>query len=578
MTALDDITAGQRGIAGLVTRLSERFRPVSRRSVLVGAAVAGSALATKPREYALRPVAAYDTICGPGNTAASGWTVFCCTINKGVNACPPGSFAAGWWKAADSSWCGGGYRYIVDCNASCTRCTSGCSDHICDSRCWSCSCGTGSTATCDQRRVCCNAFRYGQCNTQVSCSGGVHCRVVSCVPPYRWANCTTTSLQDNRTSEHSAPCIPIWSAIVRKYDAMGAQASWLKASLGPQRAVGDGRGQYVRYQGGGIYWTEATGAHATTNTVIRGWETVGGCRGHLKYPIADPTKARVGDGWIQLFERGCVTGTSSIPPTAVYSPSWEVWNQNGREGGRLGYPTSPRVANSDGRGWHQRFQNGYITDSTKTTTNAVYFPASVIWERQGREHGPLGYPVAPREDHSYGPGVGWAQRFQGGFIVDSPRTVTTSVSYPASVVWEGEGFWDGELGFPTAERTVTGSGSWIQTFEGGAITDSAQTVTTAVFGYIYPGWVAADRERGVLGYPTQRQATDSRGVHQVFQGGELWALFSDDRRQARRVYGAVLEEWNQAGGATGRYGYPVTDTVPDGNRLTCRFENGTITA
>ena len=39
----------------------------------------------------------------------------------------------------------------------------------------------GSTATCDQRKLCCNAFRYGQCNTQVKCSGGVHCRVVSCV-------------------------------------------------------------------------------------------------------------------------------------------------------------------------------------------------------------------------------------------------------------------------------------------------------------------------------------------------------------------------------------------------------------
>ena len=82
---------------------------------------------------------------GPGNTASSGWTIFCATINKGVNACPPGSFTAGWWKAADSSWCGGGYRYIVDCNAKCTKCTSGCSDHICDSKCWNCSCSTGST-------------------------------------------------------------------------------------------------------------------------------------------------------------------------------------------------------------------------------------------------------------------------------------------------------------------------------------------------------------------------------------------------------------------------------------------------
>jgi hypothetical protein len=120
MSTLDDLNAGPGGLAGMVNALSRRFHPVSRRDVLVGATVAATALATKPREYALTPVAAYATICGPGNTASSGWTVFCATVNKGVNTCPPGSFAAGWWKAAGSSWCGGGYRYIVDCNARCS--------------------------------------------------------------------------------------------------------------------------------------------------------------------------------------------------------------------------------------------------------------------------------------------------------------------------------------------------------------------------------------------------------------------------------------------------------------------------
>ena len=572
-STLEEITTQRRGLVGMVGRLSERFGSVSRRGFFVSAAVAGSALATDPKAYALRPQTAYATICGPGNTASSGWTVFCCTINKGVNACPPGSFAAGWWKAADSSWCGGGYRYIVDCNASCSKCSSGCSDdHICDKGCWSCSCGTGSTATCDQRRVCCNAFRYGQCNTHVKCSGGVHCRVVSCVPPYRWANCTTTSLQDNRTSEHSAPCVPIWSAIVRKYDAMGANGSWLKASMGPQRAVGDGRGQYVRYQGGGIYWTENTGAIASTNTVISGWETVGGCRGYLRYPVSDPTHGTKGDGWIQLFEGGCVTGTSAIPPTPVYEPSWTVWKRNGRESGQLGYPTGPRVAHSGG-GWHQRFEGGYVTDSGSTVTSAVTYPASVIWERRGREGGPLGYPKSDRV--STGSGA-WVQEFEGGYIADSSKTVTTSVAFPASAVWAREGREAGPLGYPTAERESTGSGAWIQMFQGGAIADSSTTVTTAVHTRMYTGWAAAGREDGVLRYPVGPQASDSRGASQKFEKGELWALGGG---AARRVYGAVLNEWKDAGGADGRYGYPVSDTVEtDGGRLTCEFEGGTITA
>ncbi|HET8766029.1 MAG TPA: hypothetical protein VFM86_01770, partial [Pedococcus sp.] len=288
MSTLDDLTtgAGPGGMAGVVSRLAQRLRPVSRRGVLLGATVAATALATKPKEYALRPVAAYATICGPGNTASSGWTVFCATVNKGVNTCPPGSFAAGWWKAADSSWCGGGYRYIVDCNASCSKCSTGCTDGICDSKCWSCSCGTGSTATCDQRRVCCNAFRYGQCNTQVKCSGGVHCRVVSCVAPYKWAACTTTSLSDNRTAEHSSPLLPQWGVIEQKYRNLGAQGSFLRASTGPIRSVGDGRGSYVQYQGGKIVTNSTNGTRAVPYWIDAKWQAMGGPRGVMGYPAS----------------------------------------------------------------------------------------------------------------------------------------------------------------------------------------------------------------------------------------------------------------------------------------------------
>jgi uncharacterized protein with LGFP repeats len=40
----------------------------------------------------------------------------------------------------------------------------------------------------------------------------------------------------------------------------------------------------------------------------------------------------------------------------------------------------------------------------------------------------------------------------------------------------------------------------------------------------------------------------------------------------------VLSQWKAAGGATGKYGYPVTDTVSSNGKLTCTFEGGTITA
>ncbi|HEX5427054.1 MAG TPA: hypothetical protein VFX00_01910 [Pedococcus sp.] len=465
MSTLEDLNARPGGLVGMIDSLSRRFRPLSRRSMLVGAAVAGSALATNPRTYALRPVTAYASICGPGSTFDSGWTVFCCTINKGVNACPPGSFAAGWWKAADSSWCGNGYRYIVDCNASCSKCSTGCSDGICDSRCWSCSCGRGSSATCDQRRVCCNAFRYGQCNTQVKCSGGVHCRVVSCVAPYKWASCTTTSLSDNRTAEHSAPCLPNWGAIQRKYDSMGAAKSWLGASIGPERAIGDGHGRFVTYQHGWIVWSHGTGARNMHPWAHTPWVAEGAYKGVLGYPVSDMTYGLKDSAWMQIFQGGAITDSLHTRTESVTGVRWTIWRNNGRENGVLGFPTSGLV---------------------------------------------------------YGPGQYY----------------------------------------------------WIQTFQGGAITDSRETTTQMVAGVMWDGWKRAGRENGVLSYPSTPRKAVSRGAMQGFRKGELWALGSG---KAYRVYGSVLTEWRAAGGAAGRYGFPLSDTVVSGDGLSCTFEHGTIT-
>jgi len=163
----------------------------TRRGFLAGMAVAGSALATKPFDYVLKPNTAYASVCGSGATCAEGWSVFCCTINNGQNSCPPGSFLAGWWKADNSSFCGGNARYYLDCNATCpTSC--------------SCYCPTG---TCDNRRTCCNQFRYGQCHQEIACAGPVVCRVVSCTPPWQMDRaCTSSSATDNRTASHTAPC------------------------------------------------------------------------------------------------------------------------------------------------------------------------------------------------------------------------------------------------------------------------------------------------------------------------------------------------------------------------------------
>ncbi|MGI8665291.1 MAG: twin-arginine translocation signal domain-containing protein [Jatrophihabitans sp.] len=179
----------------LVNKVALRRGGTSRRGFLGGAALVGAALAVDPWGYLSRPASAIDAICGSDSSCAAGYTVFCCTINAGRNTCPPDSFIGGWWKADNSSFCGGSARYYIDCNA------------YRDGR-YSCHC---NTTTCDQRRVACNQFRYGQCNTQIpySNTGTVLCRVISCTPP--WVQyggvCSSSAATDNNTASHTAPCL-----------------------------------------------------------------------------------------------------------------------------------------------------------------------------------------------------------------------------------------------------------------------------------------------------------------------------------------------------------------------------------
>jgi LGFP repeat len=460
--ALAEVVERPTGLVKLIDRLARRGR-VSRRGLFVGAAVAGSALATDPKAYALMPQTAYATICGPANTASSGWTIFCATVNKGVNGCPPGSFTAGWWKAADSSWCGGGYRYIVDCNAKCTTCSTGCSDHICDSKCWNCSCTHGSTATCDQRVNCCNAFRYGQCNTQVKCSGGVHCRVVSCVAPYKWENCSTTSFRSDATAEHSSPYLPAWGPMERLYVAMGAQRSYLGASAGPIRSTIDGTAKYVNYTGGRIWWTSATGASAMSSFVLERYAAFGG-PAVLGYPKGARTSGLADGGWLQLFQKGAMVDSASTTTHSVHGYRWSMWSASGRENGPLQYPLAE--VEQLPKGWIQRFQKGCIVDSDTTARAIVHTAAWVAWLELGREQGALGFPTADRAAVARG----FTQPFQRGGLWGLTGRAAFGVWGAVLDAWLAAGGAGGSYGFPTAHVVDNGNGTSTGVFENGTIT------------------------------------------------------------------------------------------------------------
>jgi hypothetical protein len=177
-------------------------RKSSRRGFLARAALVGSALTVSPLRYLLHPVDAWAVIrptnCSSGK-CLDGYTAFCCEINKGRNTCPSHTYVAGWWKCTAYRGHGvcdkEGVRYYVDCNRKPGERFPG-----------GCHCANNN---CNQRRVDCNHFRYGQCNTQVKGTTEVACRVIVCKHPASISrfNCNSTLKIDNATCAHDAGCL-----------------------------------------------------------------------------------------------------------------------------------------------------------------------------------------------------------------------------------------------------------------------------------------------------------------------------------------------------------------------------------
>ncbi|MCU1345051.1 MAG: hypothetical protein JWL70_1317 [Acidimicrobiia bacterium] len=330
----------------VVTRLSTGLfsRRTGRRDFLTSTAVAGSALLTKPWQFLVQPVSAYSTVCGSGSSCGDGWTAFCCSVH-GTNTCPPGSFVAGWWKADNSGFCCGSARYYIDCNAMCG------SD-------WRCHCN--NNGTCDQRKVACNQFRYGQCHQEVACYGPVVCRVATCVPPWMYdASCTAVSATDNLTASHSAPCLgpDCVSDITQRWLALGGANGALGQELASERADPTGTGRFAVFERGAVFSSPVAGLHVVLDAIWNHYAILGATASVLGFPVTDSSSTADGAGQYQQFSQGYIY-TSPSGTFEIHGPIYDKWAASGKETGSLGYPTSDVYLYGSGR--RSDFQHGSL--------------------------------------------------------------------------------------------------------------------------------------------------------------------------------------------------------------------------
>ncbi|MCW2598871.1 MAG: hypothetical protein JWM02_700 [Frankiales bacterium] len=490
----------QRAVDAVATWLSGR---TSRRGFLARSAVVGSALAVDGVGFLLKPQSAYASVCGPSSSCASGWTVFCATINKGVNTCPPGSIAAGWWKADGASLCGGRARYIIDCNATCSRCATPGRAGICAPQCWSCRCTCGPAGQCDNRRVCCNRFRYGQCNQQVHQVGAVQCRVASCIPPWKFANCSTATATDNRTRDHNSPALPgAWSPITARYVQLGERKSILGATVYGEVARPGGRAQ--RYVNGRMSWKASIGPRFTVGAIASRYTALGSEAGVLGYPVVDPGTVRLGKA--SRFQHGRISWHPSLGAFETVGAIAIRYAAAGNELGRLGFPVARPVATRDGSGRASAFQHGRISWHPTTGARFIGEPIAKRYVALRAEAGKLAYPV--KDEVFVGPGIA-AVAFQGGRIVWSASTGAIEMYDVMAVVYARSGGERGPLGLPVASETAVLDGR-AQRFQTGRISARA---ASAFFtrGPISAKYTELGAETGQLGWPITDEYSPSTG-------------------------------------------------------------------
>ncbi|GAB3357549.1 hypothetical protein GCM10027300_27930 [Modestobacter lapidis] len=355
-----------------------------------------------------------------------------------------------------------------------------------------------------------------------------------------------------------------------------AASGWERGPLGYPNAdavaTPDGRGLLVRFEGGAIYASPATGGHAVPAALLGAYTAAGGASGSLGLPVSGVGRTPDGKATYQHFEHGSIYATAATGARVVPTAIRNGWAASGWERGPLGYPTGTAAATADGRGQVQAFQGGELYVSPATGTHAV--PTALL-SAYGAAAGELGLPVS---DAGRTPdGAATYQHFEGGSLYATAATGARALPVVFRDAWSLTGWERGPLGYPTAGVTATPDGlGRYQHFQGGSIYWTRATGAHAVHGPVRAAWTRTGWEAGVLGYPTTDVTGTPDGVGQYahFQGG---AIYATPATGARVLRDDVLAAWAATGWEQGSLGYPTSDERPVAGGSRTDFQRGSIT-
>ena len=152
--------------------------------------------------------------------------------------------------------------------------------------------------------------------------------------------------------------------ILRRWASLGWETN-LGLPSSSDAPTPNGAGWFTRFQGGSIYWSPATGAHEVRGAILQEYGRLGWENG-LGFPTAGDAALPDGRGWFTPFQGGSIYYSAATGAHAVRGAILTTWAAQGWENGSLGMPTGDERWN--GSRVSQSFQGGTLTyDSTSRT-------------------------------------------------------------------------------------------------------------------------------------------------------------------------------------------------------------------
>ncbi|MFC6399069.1 LGFP repeat-containing protein, partial [Propionibacterium freudenreichii] len=264
------------------------------------------------------------------------------------------------------------------------------------------------------------------------------------------------------------------------YFAMGDSAlTDIGLPTGDERDLGNGM-WVQQFQNGRIFWSGATGGHATNGDIAAAYAALGdSAYSYLGLPTADPVSVR--SGVMQSFQSGRIFWSPTTGAHIVHGGINDTYTSLGSSAfADLGLPTSDEAAVANG--WAQQFEKGSIFWSYATAGVVVHGNIGAIYASLGTD-GPASLGLPSGQVTTLADGSQY-QQFQRGLIYWSQASGARIVHNGIGDTFAAMASAPSAMGMPTGDEVDLGNGAWMQQFQNGRIYWSGATGGHAIKGGI----------------------------------------------------------------------------------------------